>query len=57
MPLGHVAGTWALIAGWDRRQTFGEKTASDDELQAMLKPYPADGMEAYRIGAKFSSPK
>ena len=36
---------------------LGERPASNEELQAMLKPYPADAMEAFKIGPRIGNVK
>ncbi len=36
---------------------LGETPAAPDELQAMLKPYPPNEMEAFKIGTKIGNPR
>jgi putative SOS response-associated peptidase YedK len=49
MPVILPSETWAA---W-----LGEEPASADELQALLRPYPAERMRAYPVSAKVNSVK
>jgi putative SOS response-associated peptidase YedK len=47
----------AILDGADWQTWLGEVPASSAELQALLRPYPAERMEAHMIGPEIGNVK
>jgi putative SOS response-associated peptidase YedK len=47
----------AILEPEDYSRWLGEQPASNDELQSMLKPFPAEHMECFRIGPRIGNVK
>lgn len=47
----------AIVDPADYPKWLGEQPATNDELHAMLKPFPAECMEAFKIGLKSDNVK
>lgn len=46
-----------ILGPADHAKWLGEQPASNDELRAMLKPFPAEKMDAFKIGTKVGNVK
>jgi putative SOS response-associated peptidase YedK len=46
-----------ILAPADFERWLDPKTAKGPDLQALLRPYPAEAMTAYPVGTRVNSPK